>query len=568
MANDDNSSAFVRFQSRRAGGEKVGAEKSTREKEWPEIELGPKDSARLGEAVARAMTELAARGAQIYQRAGKLMRPITEPSFDAQSKPVKVDSLVELDEAALKLLLMRELRWVRKTKKDKRYVNPGYEVPRLILKARGWPFAPVSGLINAPTLRPDGSPLLKEGYDTETGLLLINPPKVPMKLHPTRDDAAAALKILRALLSEVPFVKDQDRAVALSLILTTILRGALETSPLHIFVAPTAGSGKSFVVDIASLIATGHRCAVVAATGISEELEKRLGAAMVSGRTLISLDNLSGELSSNLLCQAVSQPVISFRPLGVSAEVNLTTRSVFVATGNNLSIADDLGRRTLLANLDPGMERPWQRQFVQKPLEMIGRDRSKYIGAALTITRAYIAAGMPELPPDLNGFERWSRLVRAPLMWLGEDDPVLTMEAAREGDARLQAKAAALAAIGELFGYGEDQARTAAQMIEAADSAYPTEKQKGLREALMAVARQGREISPNKLGCWLRQAKGQIVTGLRLGGKPDRVKVNWWWVEPAEASKNNDLGLGTGFAGDAKKGSPAQETPILRAFPQ
>ena len=551
MADDNNqSSAFGRFQSRQSGGEEApGAEKSAHsEKAKPEIELGPKDSARLGEAVTRAMMELAARGVKIYQRAGKLMRPITEPSFGAQSNPVKVDSLIELDEAALKLLLMRELRWVRKSKDEgKRYVNPGFEIPRLMLKARGWPFAPVSGLINAPTLRPDGSLLSKEGYDAKTGLLLLNPPPVPIKLHPTRDDAEAALKLLKALLSETPFVKDMDRAVALSLILTTILRGTLETSPLHIFVAPTAGSGKSFVVDIASQIATGRRCAVVAATGIWEELEKRLGAAMLSGRPMISLDNLNGELSSNLLCQAVSQPVISFRPLGVSTEVNLTTRSVFVATGNNLSIADDLGRRTLLANIDPGMERPWQREFKQKPLEMIARDRPKYISAALTITLAYIAAGLPDLPPDLSGFEQWSRLVRAPLMWLGEDDPVSTMEAARDSDARLQAKAATLAAIGDLFGFGEDRARTVAQMIEATDplsgaaslkellgtSIIPNAKQKALGDALMVVARQGKEISPTRLGYWLRQGKGQIVNGLRLCGKLDRTKVNWWWVEQA-----------------------------------
>ena len=461
---DDKSaqaSALVRFQLR----QQAGAQRAARSaKAKPEIELGPKDSARLGDAVARAMTELAAIGTDIYQRGGKLMWPVTEPSFDAQSRPIKVDSLIELDEATLKLLLMRELRFVRRKANNggKRYVNPGFEIPRLILKARRWPFPAVSGLINAPTLRPDGSLLFEEGYDTETGLLLINAPPVAIKLQPTRQEAEAALSLLKTLLVEVPFVKPMDRAVALSLILTAVLRGAMETSPLHIFVAPTAGSSKSYTVDIAAVVATGRRCAVVAATAISEELEKRLGAAMLSGRTLISLDNLTGELSSNLLCQAVSQPIISFRPLGASAEVSLTTRAVFVATGNNLSIADDLGRRTLLANIDAGMERPWQRKFKQRPLEMIARGRAKYIEAALTITRAYIAAGLPDLPPDLNGFEQWSRLVRAPLMWLGEDDPVLTMEAAREGDARLQAKAAALAAIGELFGFGEDQARTVA----------------------------------------------------------------------------------------------------------
>jgi putative DNA primase/helicase len=210
----------------------------------------------------------------------------------------------------------------------------------------------VTGVINAPTLRRDGSLLCEEGYDAKTGLLLLNAPPVSIKMKPTRADAEAAIETLRGLISETPFVDAAGRAVALSLILTIILRGALETSPLHIFVSPTAGSGKSYVVDIANLIATGRRCAVVAATGISEELEKRLGAAMLSGRPLISLDNLDGELSSNLLCQAVSQPVVSFRPLGASVEVSLTTRSVFAATGNNLTIADDLGRRTIMARLD------------------------------------------------------------------------------------------------------------------------------------------------------------------------------------------------------------------------
>jgi len=412
----------------------------------------------------------------------------------------------------------------------------------------------VSGLINARTLRPDGSLLCKEGYDDKTGLLLLNAPSVPIKLYPTRADAKAALEILKALLAETPLVKDVDRAVALSLILTTILRGTLETAPLHIFVSPTAGSGKSFVVDIANLIATGRRCAVVAATGLSEELEKRLGAAMLSGRPLISLDNLNGVLASNLLCQAVSQPVVSFRPLGSSAEVSLTTRSVFAATGNNLSIADDLGRRTLLATIDAGMERPWQREFKQKPLEMIARDRAKYIAAALTIPLAFIAEGQPDQPPELNVFAQWSWLVRAPLMWLGEDDPVLTMEAARLGDARLQAKAAALAAIGNLFGFREG--RTAAQMIEATDPFNNktmmnskeildtpinlNAKQKALREALMAVAGAGKEISPTKFGYWLRQAKGQIVGGLRLCGEPDRTRMMHWWIEKGSADDADD----------------------------
>lgn len=55
------------------------------------------------------------------------------------------------------------------------------------------------------------------------------------------------------------------------------------------------------------------------------------------------------------------------------------------------------------------MERPWQREFKQKPLEMIARDRAKYIAAALTIPLAFIAEGQPDQPPELNGFAHGPR---------------------------------------------------------------------------------------------------------------------------------------------------------------
>jgi putative DNA primase/helicase len=544
MTTDDESTAssYARFQQHeQAGAEKsksagFGDAKPKGKQPKPEIELGRKDSARLGEAVAGAMMHLALNGAKIYQRGGRLVRPVVEPAFDAESKPIKVTSLIELEEGALKLGLMKDLRWFRKTKDEgKRFVNPGYEIPRLILRARGdWPFPAVSGLINAPTLRPEGSLLCKEGYDEATGLLLLNAPSVPINLNPTRADAEAALATLKALLVEVPFADNASRAVVLSLIFSTILRGAFETTPLHILVSPSAGTGKSFIVDIASLIATGGRCAVVAATQDDEELDKRIGAAMLAGRTLISLDNHNGELRSSLLSQAVTQPVVYYRPLGASTEISVTNRSVFAATGINLSIADDLGRRTLMAQLDAHMERPWEKKFTQDPLKMIARDRPQYIWAALTIPLAYVAAGKPVLPLDeVNGFGQWSRLVRAPLMWLGEADPATTMQAAREGDAKLQAKAAVLAAMADLFGLGMGQRQTVTQIIEAATEGV-TLQHKALHEALMAVAGAGKEISTEKLGYWLRAAKGQIVGGLRLCGEKDRTNTMRWWAEKAK----------------------------------
>ena len=95
------------------------------------------------------------------------------------------------------------------------------------------------------------------------------------------------------------------------------------------------------------MIAAGERAVVVAATTSSEEQEKRLGAAMLSGRALIALDNLNGVLTSDLLCQAVTQPLVAYRPLGASTEIKLTCGNVAVCSHRECFKSLKLLRRKL-----------------------------------------------------------------------------------------------------------------------------------------------------------------------------------------------------------------------------
>jgi putative DNA primase/helicase len=281
----------------------------------------------------------------------------------------------------------------------------------------------------------------------------------------------------------------------------------------------------------------------VAASRNSDEREKRLGASLLSGRPLIALDNLSGELESDLLCQITSQSVVTFRPLGSSEEFKLECRSVVSANGNNISIADDLGRRTMLCNLDAKVEKPWQREFKQNPLAEIEKDRGRFVAAALTIPLAFFAARrelpIPPLSTVANGFEQWNNFVREPLVWLGEADPASTFEAARGSDPKLQAKRAVFAAMAEMFGVGKECGRTAFQIIEAVgfspeSAAGGDPRREKLRLALLSVAPAGtKEISPREFGAWLRSAKSQIVGGMSLCSEPDRTKTAVWWIEMA-----------------------------------
>jgi putative DNA primase/helicase len=111
---------------------------------------------------------------------------------------------------------------------------------------------------------------------------------------------------------------DTDRAVALSGLFTALVRPSMLTAPLHLHSASTPGTGKSYLVDLFSAIATGQRCPVIGAPKSEEELEKRLGGMIMKGVPIISLDNVEHDLGGPALCQVTERPRVSLRILGQS----------------------------------------------------------------------------------------------------------------------------------------------------------------------------------------------------------------------------------------------------------
>jgi putative DNA primase/helicase len=201
-------------------------------------------------------------------------------------------------------------------------------------------FPPLTAVVSCPTMRADGKIIEKPGYDPETGILFqttVDWPAVPK--YPTREDAQAAVEILQRPIRRFPYVSNTDLSGTLALILTALVRPCLPTAPLIGVSAPTPGTGKSFLVDFAAILATGTTTPVVAATGSDEELEKRIGAALMAGDTVLSLDNVERPLRSEFLCQALTQESVKLRVLGQSRNLDLPTRVTMVATGNSLRFA-------------------------------------------------------------------------------------------------------------------------------------------------------------------------------------------------------------------------------------
>jgi hypothetical protein len=96
-------------------------------------------------------------------------------------------------------------------------------------------------------------------------------------------------------------------------------RRALDFAPMHSFDSPTAGTGKSMVTDIVSIIATGEQAGVVAHTEDQKEFDKHLSAILMRGIPLIAIDNCEAPLKSTLLNQTLTQPITDSR---ISARAN------------------------------------------------------------------------------------------------------------------------------------------------------------------------------------------------------------------------------------------------------
>lgn len=476
-------------------------------------------------------------GLPVFQRGRRLVRPAAQEVVVTKGRTILSTCFAELGTPAMLDFMGRAADWTRYDARLKQQVSkdPPKAVAEILLSRFGdWRVPPVSGVITTPTLRPDHSILCTPGYDSATRLYLVEDPELvlpPIPAYPTRDAALAALSLLDGLLDGFPFVSQADRSVALSALLTPVCRGAIAVAPLHVARAGTAGTGKSYLFDLASAIATGRPCPVAAAGQDGDEVDKRLVGLLLAGFPIVSLDNVNGELGSDLLCQAVERPLIRLRRLGASDISELETRATIFATGNALRVRGDMTRRTLICDLDAQMERPELRTFPFDPVERVLAGRGRYVAAALTIVRAFVTSGAVPDMTALASYADYSATVRGALVWLGRPDPALTMERAREDDPELGELREVLRTWADRVGVGTEI--TAKAMVQHADFKQHDEHGRPtgdyanpeLRDALLAIAgtRMG-GIDPQRFGKWLRSRKGRIVS-IAIRSTMKRVRV-------------------------------------------
>lgn len=327
-----------------------------------------------------------------------------------------------LDAVALKGRLARVADFVclyERTEKDetgkkqvvtnRKSARPPMDVaPDLMARTEDLGLPVLRTLAKSPVFGPDGALVSTEGYHTRSKIYLtLNGLTIPAL--PTAPDALA---LLRELVTDFPFSHDAGFAHTLAALLLPFIRLLIEgPTPLHLIEAPKQGSGKGLLADVIARVTTGAGAGVMAPTN-GDEFEKRVTSLLLEGAPVVLLDNVH-TLKGQVLAAAITSTKWKGRQLGRSKMLTLSNEALWLATGNNVELDDDMPRRIIPIRLDPGVERPEERTSFRHPdlRSWVKEHRPELVVACLSLVEAWKAVGRPGGAARLGGFESWAATI-------------------------------------------------------------------------------------------------------------------------------------------------------------
>src|ERR1019366_2314257 len=189
---------------------------------------------------------------------------------------------------------------------------------------------------------------------------------------------------------DFPFANKASRANAIASMLTPVVRPAIDSpTPLALYDAPQAGTGKTLLAEVVPIISTGRAAETFSAPNDPEEWRKKITTALSTRTTMVVIDNVVRRLDSDALCMALTATTISDRQFRTFDRIVLPVKCAWIATGNNIQLGGDMPRRCSWIRLDARESQPSRRTgFRPAGLRSWVREhRGELIVALLTIAR-------------------------------------------------------------------------------------------------------------------------------------------------------------------------------------
>lgn len=356
----------------------------------------------------------------LFVRSGRMVRIISDER--------RYPSVDDVTEVALRHRLYEccDFLQVRQGKDGeliKKRVRPSIDCLRDVLAGREWVdlLPPLVGVTNTPVIHPDGYIVSVAGYDPKTALYYHPEPDLiipPIPLEPTRDDINTAVKTLWEPFKEFKFVDIADGTHVIAGLISIVCRNLITGSvPMLVIDKPTPGTGASLISQIIGLISEGRDPATTTMPKTEEEWRKKIISTLSAGRPSLVVDNIEGRLKSPALAALLTTREYSDRKLGTSDNLTMSHHIVWIANGNNVTLAGDLPRRVYWSRMDSESVRPWadEKQYVHPDIRnWTIEHRGEILASILILARAWIQAKRPKPDdgvPKLGGFESWRDVI-------------------------------------------------------------------------------------------------------------------------------------------------------------
>ena len=372
---------------------------------------------------------------------------------------------------------------------------------------------PLAGLTRQPYFHEaDGQLITKPGYDNISQRFGVFDARQFILPAPTDVAAREALNLLEDLLTEFHFVSDADRGAALAAIFTAVVRPSLAYAPAFHVRAPVFGSGKTYLCELIGAFAGPGGNAKVSYPTTSEEATKVMLSLLLTSPAVIEFDDMDTDwIPHGTIKRMLTAEHITDRILGVSKTATVSTRTLFLGSGNNVGPIRDLLRRVLTIHIDPRCATPATMSYKGYPVEKVRQKRGLYVTAVLTIIQAWRAAGSPRASVDsiVTFGGAWSDYCRHPLMWLGYPDPATALLEQVRHDPDGDALSALMTEWHAVFGSTPTTVRKAVSRAQ--------DDQAGLLDAMRELPVEERGvINPSKLGWLLKKNANRIVGGFEF----------------------------------------------------
>jgi putative DNA primase/helicase len=496
------------------------------------------------ELTAPALEALAARNnpARLFNRDGRLVRLQQSESGDGGL----VLALPPVDAVLLKHEMERKVIWMRENPKgDLVHIPPPDVVVNDAMAMPDYPMFPrLHKVVTAPCVSSRGNIIATAGYDKESGIFYhqSEPLKIPdTKPTPAALKAAVAL-LFETWLADFPFADEASKSHAMALFLLPFCRALIDgVTPLHFPTAPTQRTGKTLLVEMLAGVfdpLASPGAAPESGNDTDSEWRKKITSALLTESAHVWIDNIKGMIASGALEAALTARFWTDRALGSNRQLTLRNDRVWVFTGNNAELSQDLYGRAIEIRLDANVENPGERDGfkIANIRQWTRQHRGELCGAALVLIRNWLESGRPEPAegtPRLGGFEEWRRVMGGILSAAGVQGFLMNRAETKErvnGDQDIfkgfisQWAAWAKAKNGDKL------------IVVAPKDLYPIAKESGLFDDALSSSSEAGES--RRLGRWLTKNTDRVfvVEGIPLklksGKEPAKSKKGYYLQSP------------------------------------